>query len=59
MPPEHWPRRWPATWKGVNEETHAGDHIESEMEVEELEPEKQEDVTRYVNGEKVNIKETA
>ena len=33
--------------------------VESDMEVEEIEPEKQEDVTRYINGEKVNIKETA
>jgi len=44
---------------GEWEETHSGDQIESEMEVEELELEKQEDVTRYVNGEKVNVKETA
>ena len=44
---------------GEWEETHAGDHIDSDMECEELEPEKQEDVTRYINGEKVNTKETA
>ena len=41
------------------EETHSGDQLESDMEVEEIEPEEQEDVTRYVNGEKVNVKETA
>ena len=45
--------------QGEWEETHSGDQIESEMETEELELEKQEDVTRYINGEKVNIKETA
>jgi len=44
---------------GEWEETHSGDQLESDMEVEEIEPEKQEDVTRYINGEKVNIKETA
>ena len=44
---------------GEWEETHSGDQLESDMEVEELELEKQEDVTRYVNGEKVNVKETA
>ena len=36
--------------------TLAADQLESDMEVEEIEPEEQEDVTRYVNGEKVNIK---
>ena len=41
------------------EEGNMGDQIESNMDCEELEPEKQEDVTRYVNGEKVNVKETA
>jgi len=41
------------------EEGNTGDQIESDMDCEELEPEKQEDVTRYVNGEKVNVKETA
>ena len=41
------------------EETHSGDQLESDMEVEEIEPGEQEDVTRYINGEKVNIKETA
>ena len=45
--------------EGDWEEESCGDHIESDMEVEELELEKQEDVTRYVNGEKVNTKETA
>ena len=45
--------------EGDWEETHSGDQLESDMEVEEIEPEKQEDVTRYINGEKVNIKETA
>jgi hypothetical protein len=44
---------------GEWEETHSGDQLESDMEVEEIEPEKQEDVTRYINGEKVNVKETA
>ena len=41
------------------EEGSCGDQLESDMECEELEPEKQEDVTRYINGEKVNVKETA
>ena len=41
------------------DEGSCGDQIESDMDCEELEPEKQEDVTRYINGEKVNIKETA
>ena len=41
------------------EEESTGDFIENDIEVEEIEMEKQEDVTRYVNGEKVNIKETA
>ena len=41
------------------DEGSCGDQIESDMDCEELEPEKQEDVTRYVNGEKVNVKETA
>ena len=41
------------------EEGNCSDQIESDMNCEELEPEKQEDVTRYVNGEKVNVKETA
>ena len=41
------------------EEGNTGDQIESDMDCEELELEKQEDVTRYVNGEKVNVKETA
>ena len=45
--------------EGDWEETHSGDQLESDIEVEEIEPEKQEDVTRYVNGEKVNVKETA
>ena len=41
------------------EEESTGDFIENNIEVEEIEMEKQEDVTRYVNGEKVNVKETA
>ena len=41
------------------EEESTGDFIENDIEVEEIEMEKQEDVTRYVNGEKVNVKETA
>ena len=41
------------------EEGNCGDQIESDMDCEEIELEKQEDVTRYINGEKVNIKETA
>ena len=45
--------------EGDWEEGSCGDQIESDMDCEELEPEKQEDVTRYVNGEKVNVKETA
>ena len=57
-PLEHWPRRWPVM-RLIGKKTHSGDQLESDMEVEEIEPEKQEDVTRYINGEKVNIKETA
>ena len=45
--------------EGDWEDTNSGDQLESDMEVEEIEPEKQEDVTRYINGEKVNVKETA
>ena len=45
--------------EGDWEDTNSGDQLESDIEVEEIEPEKQEDVTRYINGEKVNIKETA
>ena len=41
------------------EEGNCGDQIESDMDCEEIELEKQEDVTRYINGEKVNVKETA
>jgi len=57
MPPEHWPRM--ACDAGDWEEESTGDFIENNIEVEEIEMEKQEDVTRYVNGEKVNVKETA
>ena len=57
MPPEHWPRRWPVMRVIGKKEVAINLMGNIPIEVEEIEMEK--DITRYINGEKVNVKETA